>query len=209
MVNKKIILINVALLIIFFKYTIFAITGITLDGSFNDWSDKPSLSDTVGDEAVNYDIITVKWYPDDTAGNLYFYSERSASANSDWSFTTYLSGDLGAFQENVSYKRVNGTVSLRLYNSSNTQVWSASGKWGDIKTPGTKLEFYVPLSYIVSTTNGGYQINASFKSSNDNVPDQGSITISSVSTGPVFIISGVILINLILIIIKRKYKVTI
>jgi len=50
--------------------------GITLDGQFNDWSDKPELTDPQGDEEPPEDILSVKWFPDAESGNLYFYVER-------------------------------------------------------------------------------------------------------------------------------------
>lgn len=206
--NKKVLfIINVLILIIFSYSTVKAATGIMLDGSFTDWINMPSLADPAKDEVARNDIVTVKWYPDNTSGNLYLYAMRLASGNSDWRFNVFLTGDLGQMQVSIYYKRLNRSVNVSLYNSKNNRVWSASGKWGDLKNPGTRVEFYVPLSYIVSTPNGGYQISTSFKSGNDNVPDQGYITISSVSTGPVFIIIGIILSNVTFMLFRRRRRV--
>lgn len=206
---RRLIAINLILILIFSYFPVSAASGITLDGNYSDWSDKPYLNDTVGDEYSYNDIVTVRWYPDNTAKRLYFYLERKASNYSNWSSTVYLKGENGVYSADIYYSYNNGNVNVYLYDSSNRLVWSVKGKWGDVKSPGTRLEFYLPLSYLVSSTTAGYQIAVYFSSSYDDAPDLGDITISSVSTGPVVMVSGVVALNIIIIIIiRKKRKVT-
>lgn len=208
MKKKGLVIITAIIFIMLFPSVAWAETGIVLNGTFTDWSDKPYLSDPNSDESAIRDIVAVKWYPNNTEGNLYFYTERLGSGGkTDWSYTVYLSGDLGAKKADIYYKYSNGTVNVSLYDSSNSRIWSASGRWADMKNPGTKVEFYIPLSYLVSTTTGGYEISAYFRSGNDYVPNEGAITISSVSTAPVFIVTAVISLNVIFVVIRRKHKV--
>jgi hypothetical protein len=97
------------------------------------------------------------------------------------------------YNADVSYKRVNQNVNVTLYDSNRTRVWSGSGRWGETRTPGRRVEFKIPLTYIVSNIVSGYQIDMYFRSGKDRVPDSDVIRISSVSTYPVYTIIGLLL----------------
>jgi hypothetical protein len=51
-------------------------SGISLNGDFNDWSDKPLVTDPMDDEQPFRDLIEARWFPDMEEGNLYLYCER-------------------------------------------------------------------------------------------------------------------------------------
>ena len=205
--QKKVFFIIILIMIICSSTIVWAAVDIVVNGSFSDWNDKPSLTDPTGDEISAKDIKIVKWYPDNVDGNLYLYAERLTHSNTDWSFSVYLTGDLGARRADIVYKRASSSVNVQLYDSRNTRIWNASGKWGDSKNVGTKVEFYIPLSEIVSTTQGGYQVDTYFLSGTDRVPNQGVITISSVSTAPIIMVTGAIVLNVLLVLLIRKYRV--
>jgi hypothetical protein len=207
MKQKKIFFAITLIFIIISSSAVWAEVDIALNGSFSAWNDKPSLSDPTGDEISRNDIKIVKWYPNNVNGNLYLYAERLSHNNTDWSFSVYLTGDLGDKRADVSYKRASSSVTVQLYDPNNRRIWSASGKWGDSKNIGTKVEFYIPLSEVVSTTAGGYQIDTYFESQTDFAPDTGVITISSVSTAPIIIVTGAIVVNVLFVMFKRKHKV--
>lgn len=181
--------------------------GITLDGAFADWTDKPYLSDRTRDESAENDLVTVRWYPDRTNGNLYLYAERlGANKHQDWTFTVSLRGDKGSITLVVDYKVTSGQVNVRAYDLSFRQLWAAKGKWGDEKESGKRVEFYVPLTYLTDTTVGGYEIKMAVYSGIDRVPDHGFILISTASTFP--LITAAILAILVfaygVIMLKRK-----
>jgi hypothetical protein len=207
MKQKRVVFALIFIFTMLYQSIVWAEVDIVLNGSFSDWEDKPALLDEVGDESSGRDIEEVKWYPDNTKGYLYFYARRSNSGNMDWNYSVYLAGDLGERRADINYKRSNTTITVNLYNAYNTRLWYTSGRWGDFKNPGTKTEFYIPLSQLVSTPEAGYELAATFQSRNDIIPDDGAITISSVSTGPIIIVLGVVLANVLLAVYIRKKKV--
>lgn len=200
--------ISVMILTLFIQSCIIvsAATDIVLDGSFADWSDKPSLADPQNDEAARNDITMVKWYPDNDNGNLYLYAERNRNTTADWYFSAYLQGGSEEKIADVYFYAKPKKVDVYLYNSRGRQVWRASGKWARDTSTNTQVEFYIPLSQLVGTTSGGYEIEMYFESGYDYAPDDGVITISSIGTGPILIVSSIIILNLLYLTIKRKCK---
>ena len=207
MKRKSVFITIVLILVICFSTVVWAAVDIVLNGSFTDWADKPSLTDPTGGIASGIDIKMVQWYPDNVNGNLYLYAERLAHNNTDWDFTVYLTGDLGTRRAEISYRRANSTVVVQVYDSTNKRILNTSGKWGDSKNVGTKVEFSIPLAMLVSTTTGGYQINIYIESGTDRAPDAGVITISSVSTAPIIMVTGAIVLNVLFVAYRRKYRV--
>jgi hypothetical protein len=211
---KRILIFIIALLLVLLPYvSSIAASGILLDGSFNDWEDKPSLVDKLGDETPSKDIATVKWFPDASEENLNFYVERLSGVDDnkpnkfeDWKLSVFLTGDLGVKRADITYYPSSRFVEVTLYDSYNRYLWSEKGKWGDDKDPGTRIEFMVPFQYIVSSIKSGYQISAYFQSGNDRSPDDGIISISTVSTFPVQTMFGVFIVCLVLFLLYKKRK---
>lgn len=74
---KRIILCSTFLILIFSMPVHAAGVGITLDGYFDDWSDKPEIVLTPGDSGNMKQEHIVKWYTDDNY--LYLYIDMSNS----------------------------------------------------------------------------------------------------------------------------------
>ena len=224
---------------------------ISLDGSFNDWSDMPQLYDPSGDETDSYDIIMVKWYPDLSSSNLYLYVERTGTKdksnnskdndakdnnsnvensednnvkeNDDryddnynpnttedaevyndavknlfdlsfnfkfWYLSANFGSELGDRHAYVLYHPPSRRVIVMLFDEKYRYLWSANGKWGDDKDNAKKIEFFIPLSYLTISAQHGYKVDFSYTSRNDRVPDNGVITIATISSFP--LISAVI-----------------
>ena len=192
----------------------YAATNIALDGNFCDWSDKPYLVDKAGDETPSQDLVLVKWFPDTSSGNLYFYAERLSGKDDskhksfeDWVLNLYIEGELGQRRITVDFHPPSSFVDITLYDNKGNYLWSEKGKWGDDKEPGTRIEFMVPFEDIVSSITSGYQLSAYFVSGTDRVPDNGIISISTISTFAVGNLLGVVIICLALyLVITRRVQ---
>lgn len=209
---KCICIVIIMILFIVMPFTLSsAASGITLDGSFNDWTDKPTLDDKHGDEIPSQDLICVKWYPDISNGSLYFYAERLSGVDEnksnqyeDWELNVFLSGDKDQRKATIDFHPPSQFVQVTLYDSKGKYLWSEKGKWGDGKDPGTRIEFEIPLGYIVSSITSGYQVSSYFTSGSDRAPDEGIISISTISTFPLQTMFGVGIVCLVLFVIFRK-----
>ncbi|HHV98670.1 MAG TPA: hypothetical protein GXX36_03710 [Clostridiaceae bacterium] len=240
---------SATIIFVFITSTISAYAkGITLDGQFNDWSDKPGLTDPQGDEEPPEDILSVKWFPDVESGNLYLYVERlelgdkkndkdkDKDGNDDddeyideneiyndiinnllpggnprfeyWVLDARFSSEKGDRLAVIVYHPPSRKVSVHLYDEDGDYLWSVTGKWGEDKKEGKRIEFYIPFSQLVGSIQSGYFIKLFLRCENDRVPDSGEIIISTVSTFPVltvtilgmFVVSGLIIFGL-----KRRY----
>lgn len=78
--------------------------SVATDGKFQDWSDKPSLEDTQGDESSYRDIVMVKWFPDPAGEDLFIYCERLVEPDSKEGKSK--SKDDDRFDENYDEKTV-------------------------------------------------------------------------------------------------------
>lgn len=166
---------------------------ISLDGSFNDWADKPGLKDKTGDELPRVDLVEVKWYPDNDSKRLYLYCERDMSKwhiFDFWMVEVSLKSDLGERKAYVFYNPETRIVSVWLYDKNGKYLWSANGIWGDIESIANGMEFYIPLEYLVSSVTAGYEIDLIFTSGTDKAPNKGSIKVSTISTYPFETIIG-------------------
>lgn len=165
------------------------VKDIILDGKFLDWLNKPKFKDPWNDEEPLYDILQARWHPDTITNRLYLYFHTQPSYE-DWEFNIYLNGDIGLRRANVYVKSANKNVKLTLYDEKNKYLWSARGKWSNRAkhTNGfTRVEMYIPIDYLVSSTVSGYQIDIYSQSRNDRVPDNGYITVSTISTLPYYV----------------------
>lgn len=159
--------------------------SIVLNGSFGDWAGKPSLSDPQGDEAPALDIGEVRWYPDNDAENLYLYVSNTMDAATGvvprtWKIKFHIQAEGRRFTAQATVNRINRMVSISLLNGSGRQIWAGKGKWTDAW--GKRVECGIPLSRILTSTEGGYEIELHISSGEDSVPDEGAIIISSIST---------------------------
>lgn len=239
---KRLILLLIAAAVVFTSPLAVFASDIKLDGNFDDWNDKPELSDLQGDEDPEYDVIAVKWFPDMEENKLFLCLERFGSGdkkddrdkgkdkdkgkNQDedqdeedfeegsvnlndlfndvndiiddiikgvfnnnrrfryWFLSADFSSELGNRKAYILYHPPSRRVFVLLFDISNLYIWSANGKWGENKKTARRIEFYVPLSALVSSTTGGYQVDLSFASGGDRIPDSGTIKISTISTFP-------------------------
>jgi hypothetical protein len=212
MKSKRIFVSLIVLLLILLPTLSVAAAGeITLDGNFDDWTDKPSLADKQGDETPSRDLISVKWFPDISSGNLYFYAERLSGEDDskhksfdDWELNLYIKGDLGLRKLKLDFHPPSHFVDSTLTDEQGLYLWSEKGKWGDDKEPGTRIEFRVPFEYIESSTTSGYQVSAYFESEEDRVPDNGGISISTISTFPIQNLTGVVIVCVALFLIFKR-----
>ena len=167
--------------------------GVSLDGYYGDWNDKPFITDPVGDGDINQDLIQVGWYPDIVEHKLYLYLKRS-NKYKPGKWDSYIDITVGTeiYYININSNTNSGKVGVWLYNKSKTLLWYGSGYWCD----NLRVEFYIPLNGIVDTGGAGYSMEVNVFTSSDRVPDQGNIIISTISTYPMFtlIISGLIII---------------
>lgn len=188
---------------------------ISLNGNFDDWSGKPQLNDAPGDEAAFNDFSQVKWFPDNSEGKLFLYCERLAGSEKkgnkdDWNVTVNFTTEMGNRRAYVLYHPSSRIVSVTLLDADGHFIWSAEGKWGEDKGSAKRIEFYVPLSYLVNSMKSGYQFNMLFTSGNDRVPDNGAVTVSSVSTFPwqsSIVLAGFASAGLLTVRIKRKGRI--
>lgn len=185
--------------------------NITLDGEFDDWNDKPYIEDHSEDEDIEKDIVMVRWFSDFNDMNLYLYCERLAGYNEndingnrknphaeDWELKVKVNvrGDGGRRRADVSYHPESRRVRINLFDGSGNYLWSAHGKWGDDKYTGERIEFFIPLYYLVESAPGGYEFDIIFVSSSDRTPDSGAVTVSTISSFPKY--TAVILVLLVL-----------
>ncbi|MDP4092063.1 MAG: hypothetical protein Q8920_01730 [Bacillota bacterium] len=226
--KKFIIVIFVVICILYVPIPVMAASGITLDGNFSDWADKPSLSDPKGDESSFMDMVNMKWYPDSSAGNLYLYCERQQGSGNNtkgnskekdlkyddlykdiignfnsnsykytyWLFSANFKTDSGNRTAYVFYHPYTRWVIVLLLNEKGQYLWSTGGLWGDDENTANRVGFYIPLSQLASSTKSGYQVELYYQSGRDRAPDSGYITISTISTFPVFTASVSVLIVL-------------
>lgn len=212
MLLKRISIVLAIIIITALPYTsLKADSGIIPDGSFDDWDDKPALTDKQADETASKDLISVKWYPDTSSGSLYFYAERLSGVDEDktnqfedWNLNLFLSGDRGERKATIDFHPPSQYVDVTLYDENGEYLWSEKGKWGDDKDFGTRIEFGIPFEYIVSSITSGYQVSAYFESQNDRLPNDGIISISTISTFPAQTMFAVVIVCLSLFVIFRK-----
>lgn len=167
-------------------------SGIDLEGQFVDWQDKPYLVDNIKDPAGYQDIVKVGWFPDPKSESLYLYSERRSGSNEDgkgrkfedWDFDVFLQGENGLVNAKVHYHPPSRQVDVRLMDEKGKYLWSVKGKWGEDKDAGQKVEFYIPLNFMVSSTSAGYTFDLYFESGQNRIPGEGTVKISTVSTFP-------------------------
>lgn len=167
------------------------ISGITLDGEFNDWNDKPNYNLSITNSSISQ-LKSMSWYPNINDGSLYINIVRilndiDKNKLADFDGSIYFEGDLGERRLDINYHPPSQMISLDLYDSNQSRVWSDKGKWGDkkyVEGEDNKLEFYVPFRYLVSNTTSGYDIDMYLESSSKKIPPAGIIKISTASTFP-------------------------
>lgn len=165
---------------------------IVPDGSFSDWVGMPEIVDNTGDESPQLDIVSTKWFPDTISSNLYLYCERldglegrhNNSKAVDWNFKVNFDAGGNKSTAFVDYHPESRQVAVRLVDGNGELIWRGKGKWGEDKYSANRVEFYVPLSYIVGSIQTGYQFDMNISSASDRALDTGSITVSTASTFP-------------------------
>ena len=191
---KKIVKVMIFVMIMcLWSMKVYGITGITLDGRFGDWADKPYVADTVGDGDFNEDLIKVSWYPDVAQNRLYMNLTRS-SRYKPGKWDSYVDIIVGteSYHISINCNTNSRKVGVWLYDKSYTLLWYGSGYWSD----NIDVEIYVPLTGIVDVGGSGYTMDVYAFTYSDDVPNQGPIVISTISTFPILtlIISGLIII---------------
>ena len=141
-----------------------------LDGLFDDWSDKPCISDPSGDVPnPEEDITQICFYTNPDESNLYFRAERAGGTN-ELTYQLYIDADNnGSYSDpldsvvTIDYKPIGN-------DSQVTILWpggGTNGDWGQSKKEGgLNVEWMVPFSavgvsawqpiqmYLVTTSGG-------------------------------------------------------
>lgn len=167
------------------------------------------LSDAVGDDTPEQDIVAISWNINkkNTVLNLYTYR---LSNEGDWIYSIDLFGDLNPVHADVECKCItdeNGEVlestqKITLYDATTGDyLWSSTSQW----FLGPVSYVQIPLTYIVSSTVSGYEFNFLVTSNTDISPDSGYIKISTVPIYPYYF-NFVLLIFPFLGILFYKYK---
>jgi len=184
----------IGIVVVFFVPMYASAQDIVLDGTFEDWEDKPGLEDGKGDEVVFYDIQQVKWFMNPEQEQFYLYIEREPLGdrhnneedyNKQWSVNIFFHTDLGERKAVVTYQPSSMQVEVDFYDEQDKRLWKSKGKWGDVRDSRAAFEFAIPSEEIVGSFITGYDFDFYVESSSDRVPDNGVITVSTVSTFPV------------------------
>lgn len=189
--NLRFLLLFAMIVLIFAPSCVFA-QDISLDGTFEDWGDKPSLDDTKNDEMKHNDIYIVKWFADASSKQCFFYIERDPmrskneyNYNHVWTVRLFFNTYQGQKTAVVDYNPDSTMVEVELYDENDRGIWKSKGKWGDPKDTQAAFEFSIPMSELIGSMISGYEFDFYVMSESDRVPDQGVITVSTVSTYPV------------------------
>lgn len=207
MINKKANIIVLIIVLILLNSTyIYADNTIILDGDYTDWNDKPYYNDPLGNTSPLWHISTVRWYPDNNNKRLYLYCKRQEETIKVWTFTIHFITDNGPKISEIVYNSISGELTVTLYDGiQGTYLWGMSGMW---TSNDKELEFYIPIDYLATSIESGYKIDMHFENYFDKVPDDGEISISTVSTFPLYTnIFMIAIVITLLIIEKRKYSI--
>lgn len=185
---KKIVTLFIILLIFLTPLISYA-EGIDLDGSFDDWKGMPGITDKLYEDNPAFDILDIRWFPDENNDRLYLFAERLGVDDEepgkkfmDWDFEILFSVNGQTVIGKVKYHPPSEQVDIRLEEEDGSYIWSAKGKWGEDKYAGRRVEFFVPVSVLTGSTTGGYEIKMFVNSGKDRIPDRNEIIISTVST---------------------------
>ncbi len=106
-----------------------------------------------------------------------------------WVLNAYFSSETGDKTALIVYHPPSRKVAVQLYDEKGDYLWSVTGKWGEDKKEGKRIEFYVPFSQLVSSVERGILIKLAIQCKHDRVPDSGEIIISTISTFPALTVS--------------------
>jgi hypothetical protein len=109
-----------SIFILIFSKNVYCI-DIVLDGSFDDWSDKPVVTDKTGDGIEANDIVDTRWYANTIENRLYIYLS-SYKKSSTWTVDVYITGDLGTRRATAIYSSKSEMVTLSLYDDKNNYL---------------------------------------------------------------------------------------
>lgn len=137
---KKIILCYAFLILIFSMPVHAAGVGVTLDGYFDDWSDKPQIVLTPGGSGNTKQEHIVKWYTDDKYLYLYIDMSNSKKGQEPSCPIKYQINGSGKQYELQAKKGRGDTLQV----SSNGKTISNSG--GLYGNSGEQCEFKIPVS---------------------------------------------------------------
>lgn len=135
--------------------------GISLDGYFEDWTNKPILLETK-------DSI-LKWYPSKDGEFISFYHESNKKTSNysqnlkklnlskglekEAKKTDYFMKISTVYGDKFIFLYQNrNDVSIYLYDENGNQEWHSSGQWGYKHGNYHEVEYYIPLNNISDTS---------------------------------------------------------
>ncbi len=155
-------------------------SDIILDGQYDDWDDKPFVTDPAGDATDIEDFVKIAWYPNGDDQRLYIYFERFGGARYTRTWYPYMDIVIGEsiYRVDLKINPRNKRVKVWLYDDFGSLLNYSTGKWGDLY----EAEFFLPLDILIDAGRSGYSMDLHVYSSSDVAPDSGVITISTIST---------------------------
>lgn len=162
---------------------------IQLDGNFDDWQGKTSISDSLYDSFPSGDIVRFYWATNEEDSDLYFMIERQGyGENPDPFPTTYRLNldinDNGIYHNGIDrYALItynpflNGWVTVSVYKGNSQIIRMYSGNWGERgRDGGQKCEFSISSEDLSNYPGQSMRMYVtSFNFINDRVPDTGDI----------------------------------
>lgn len=137
---KRIILCSTFLILIFSMTVHAAGVGVTLDGYFDDWSDKPQIILTPGDSGNMKQKHIVKWYTDDNY--LYLYIDMSNS-NKDKEPSCPIKYEVNGSGQQYDLEAKKGSGDTLQVFSNGKSIANSGGLYGD---NDEQCEFKIPVS---------------------------------------------------------------
>lgn len=134
---------------------------LEMDGEFNDWRGRISLSDPSGDGRDGNDFKKISWATNENDEHLYFMIERYLPGPSDKKMECRLFFDInnnGKYDDHadkyaeIFYRPADfqkGEVSVYLYSVGGNPKGKYLGRWGETPNSNTsRLEFAIPMKHL-------------------------------------------------------------
>lgn len=182
MVQKTIISIMLLCMIVLLSGNTYA------DGARDfEWDDMPYVLDGVGDGDSWEDIIKVAWLPDVSNNKFYIMLQisDSQSKNNKWDAYVDIIVSDEIYFVNISTNTKNGKAKFTIYDGNYRKVYKGTGTWIS-KDNYIKLD--LPLSLLVNNIKSGFSFDMVVSTDSDLAPDDGVITVTTISTFPSSII---------------------
>ncbi len=161
---------------------------LELDGQFDDWRGRTSLSDPLGDGRRGGDIKSLSWATNDNDKRLYFMIERHPPEPGSLGTELCLFFDLnsnGRYDDKADkYAKIlyrpldlhRGEVKVYLYSMGGELKGNYSGYWGEGSGSASRLELAIPMEDLQAYPAQSLRFYlADINGEGDRLPDQGDI----------------------------------